>query len=196
MESEAQKRNPGLHPELLHNRGTCTCVRCTGFQKGHKINAGRTNNKAFEKHGAWKSPLVLRPEAEAIAEQVRPLMPVPHPAFEGTLQNYCISLARIQRAYNALEEVEERLAEDPDFKPSFNHINLGDYLMRWQSSARKDAEALGLTPLSAAKILKDAEMGALAARSGLTAESVSQASDSALEQARRLLMAGEDVIEV
>lgn len=196
MESEAQKRHPGLHPELLHDRSTCECVRCTGFQKGHMINAGRTN-EAFVKHGAWKSPLVLRPEAEAIAEQVRPLMPVPHPAFEGTLQSYCISLARIQRAYNALEEVEERLAEDPDFVPAFNHISLGDYLMRWQSSARKDAEALGLTPQSAAKILKDAEMGNLAAQTArLTQQDVEKASDSALEQARRLLLAGEDLVDV
>lgn len=186
-----------LDPVLLHDRETCDCVRCTGFQKGHTINAGRTNNPTFVKHGAYKSPLVLRPEAEAIAEQVRPLMPVPHPAFEGTLQSYCISLARIQRAYNALEEVEERLAEDPDFVPAFNHISLGDYLMRWQASARKDAEALGLTPLAAAKILKDAEVGNLAAQTAkLTQETVAQASDSALEQARKLLLAGEDVIDV
>lgn len=147
-------------------------------------------------HGAHRSPLILRPEAEAIAEQVRPLMPIPHPAFEGTLQSYCISLARIQRAYNALEEVEERMKEDPDFVPAFNHISLGDYLMRWQASARKDAQALGLTPESAAKILKDAEIGNLAARTSLTQETVSQASDSALEQARQLLLAGEDVIDV
>lgn len=179
----------------LHDRKTCDCVRCVGFQKGNKVNLGRSRDDVA-KHGSFKSPLVLRPEAEKIAEQVRPLMPVPHPAFEGTLQSYCISLARIQRAYNALEEVEERLAEDPDFKPNFNHISLGDYLMRWQSSARKDAEALGLTPQSAAKILKDAEMGTLASRTGLTQESVAKASDSALEQARRLLLAGEDVIDV
>ena len=179
----------------IHDRRTCGCVRCTGFTKGHKVNVGRPKPD-ITIHGSFKSPLVLRPEAELIASQVRPLMPVPHPAFEGTLQSYCISLARIQRAYNALEEVEERLAEDPDFVPAFNHITLGDYLMRWQSSARKDAEALGLTPQSAAKILKDAEMGALAARSGLTAENVSQASDSALEQARRLLLAGENVVDV
>jgi phage gp29-like protein len=93
--------------------------------------------------------------------------------------------------------VEERLAEDPDFVPAFNHISLGDYLMRWQSSARKDAEALGLTPQSAAKILKDAEMGNLAAQTArLTQQDVEKASDSALEQARRLLLAGKDVIDV
>ena len=184
-------------PELwLHDRKTCDCVRCKGFQKGHTLNLGKPRNDVAI-HGAFKSPLVLKPEAEAIAQQIRPLMPVPHPAFEGVLQSYCISLARIQRAYNALEEVEERLAEDPDFVPAFNHISLGDYLMRWQSSARKDAEALGLTPQSAAKILKDAEMGNLAAQTArLTQQDVEKASDSALEQARRLLLAGKDVIDV
>lgn len=159
------------------------------------MNVGKPRND-LATHGATRSPLVLRPEAEKIAELIRPLMPIPHPSFEGTLQSYCITLARIQRAYNALEECEEQMAADPDFVPAFNHISLGDYLMRWQASARKDAEALGLTPLAAAKILKDAEVGALAARTGVTQQAVSQASDSALEQARRLLLAGEDVIDV
>ena len=186
-----------LDPALLHDRKTCTCTRCTGFLPGNKLSAGANHRGGMPAiHGSFKSPLRLRPEAEEIAKQIRPLLLLPHPSFEGTLQSYCITLARIQRAYNALEECEEQMAEDPEFVPAFNHISLGDYLMRWQASARKDAQALGLTPESAAKILKDAELGSLAARTGVTQQTVSQASDSALEQARRLLLAGEDVIDV
>ena len=183
MESAAQARHPGLHPELLHDRETCGCVRCTGFTKGHKVNVGRARDDVAV-HGAFRSPLVLRPEAEAIAELVRPFLPVPYPGFEGTLQSYCISLARIQRAHNALEDCEARLAEDPDWVPPFNPIALGDYLMRWQSSARKDAAALGLTPESAAKIRRDAEMGAFAQQAALTLESAQQLSDKALRKMR------------
>jgi len=178
-----------VHPNDLHDRATCTCVRCTGFQPGNQINLGRsTPRDDLVRHGAHRSPLVLAPEAEKIADLVRPLMPVPHPSFEGTLQSYCITLTRIQKAHDALEEVERRQAEDPDFVPDFNHITLGDYLMRWQSSARKDAQALGLTPESAVKILKDAQIGNLAASMALTQEKARQVPAPALEKMRAAML--------
>ena len=187
-----------MSAELWIHEKDCECVRCKGFQPGHKINLGRSSTNTLT-HGAHKSPLVLQPEAEKIEEIVRPLLPVPYAGFEGTLQSYCITLTRIQKAHDALEEVERKLEEDPDFKPAFNPITLGDYLMRWQNSARKDAAALGLTPESAAKILKDSALGNLASSLTVTKDQASRLPIPALERLRAAMLealeAEQDVID-
>lgn len=193
-------------PELwIHDRKTCDCVRCRGFQKGHTINAGRPSENLVT-HGAKRSPLVLRPEAERIAETVRPHLPIANLAFEGTFQSYCILLARIQRAHDALEKAEQ-LVEEQDrleyewnlreheddevfvrLEPKFNTLALGEDLRRWQASALKHASELGLTPQSAAKILKDAEIGKLAAHMQLTKERAAQVPVPALEKMRSAML--------
>ena len=158
------------------------------------------------KHGAKSSPLVLAPDAERIAELIRPLLPVPHPSFEGTLQSYCITLVRIQRASDALQKAE-RLEESEDARerewllseheedeefvrerPKFNPLTLSEDLRRWQDSALKHAKSLGLTPESAVKILKDAQIGNLAASMALTQEKARQVPAPALEKMRAAML--------
>lgn len=186
METEIQARDPGRHPELLHDRDTCQCVRCRGFQKGHTINAGRSSEHLV-KHGALASPLVLAPEAEAIADLVRPLMPVQHPSFEGELQAYSIRMARVQRALVALDKAD-LLPEGEE--PEFSVFALEENLRRWLDQASKSAGRLGFTPESATKMMKDASVGEWARQSALlTQTEVEGASMAALEQARAILSA-------
>lgn len=207
METAAQKRDPYFHPELLHDRATCECVRCKGFQPGNQINAGRARLD-LTKHGAGASPLVLAPEAERIAEMIRPLMPTPHPAFEGELQSYCICMARIQRAQDALEREEREkeafeqrkraglLEEGEEYEPSFAVPYLEENLRRWLNQAGKSAGRLGFTPESAVKILKDASEGMLAQQRGMFTEAeAKKASTSQLERAREILMEEDDIVE-
>lgn len=121
------------------------------------------------------SPLKLAPEADAIAERVRPLMPVKSPAFEGTLQTYCILLARLQRAHVALEKEDRKVKErekeikkvrktDPvaasqmvEYSPKYQY--LAEEMRKWMSASLKHATQLGLTPASAAAILRDTTGG-------------------------------------
>lgn len=126
-------------------------------------------------HGVMASPLRLAPEADAIAERVRPLMPVKSPAFEGTLQTYCILLARLQRAHVALEkeaakvdesekEHDRLLKSDPDAAKDFEvytpkYQYLAEEMRKWMSASLKHATQLGLTPASAAAILRDTTGG-------------------------------------
>lgn len=139
---------------MRHDRKRCPCVRCRGFQPG---NSGYGGGKP-QTHGAYATPLKLKPEADAIAEIVRPHMPVWHPAFEGTLQSYCILLARIQRAHDALEAAEDGTwDEEEKGKPPGQY--LAEEVRKWTSSALKHATQLGLTPASAAQILRDTKGG-------------------------------------
>lgn len=155
-----------------HDKATCQCTRCTGFMPGHKLSVGHGRPP---EHGVMVSPLKLAPEADKIAEMVRPLMPVKSPAFEGTLQTYCILLARLQRAHVALEkedakvkerekEIEAVRKEDPiaamdmiEYSPKYQY--LAEEMRKWMSASLKHATQLGLTPASAAAILRDTTGG-------------------------------------
>lgn len=131
-----------------HEKATCQCVRCRGFQPGNTFGG------AVEKHGVY-APLKLAPEAEAMADLLRPSMPVQSEAFEGALQTYCILLARIQRAHTALEKVEQDraagLVADGDEPLAY----LRDEIRKWSSSALKYQIQLGLTPMSASAIARN-----------------------------------------
>ena len=188
METDVQARDPGRHPELLHDRATCTCVRCTGFQKGHKVNVGSKVNVGkprddLVKHGFQRSPLVLRPQAEAIAEIIRPLLPVPHPSFDGSLQSYCIILARLQLAHDYLEKMQEKKDDGTfDAETDVETESVEIRLLRLMNNGLKYAVSLGLTPESAVKIGRDAQMGNFAAQAALTLESAQQVSVAGLEK--------------
>lgn len=133
-----------------HEKATCPCVRCRGFQPGHKYSPG-----AVEKHGAYKTVLTLAPEAAELADIVREHMPVQSPAFEGTLQSYCILLARINRAHAALEKVEADKEAGLVADGEEPLATLRDDLRKWTSSSLKYAIQLGLTPMSASAIARN-----------------------------------------
>jgi hypothetical protein len=151
----SQRKKKDDLPVWTHYKDTCDCVRCTGFLPGHPDYGGH----AKPTHGAYQTPLKLKPETEALAEMLRPLMPVWHPGYEATLQNYCIQLIRIQRASDALDAVEDGTWEEKygDAKPPSQA--LAEDLRRWQSLALKYAQQLGLTPASMAQIVRDAKGG-------------------------------------
>ena len=138
----------------------CTCTRCTGFLPGHpQYNPDTAGRKPT--HGAQQVALKLLPDAELIAQTVRPLMPVKNAAFEPTLQTYCILLVRVQRASDELarKEVEwekkGEVDENGELVP-LNYGHLQNYLSMWAGQALKYAKELGLTPAAAAQILRDA----------------------------------------
>lgn len=172
---------PRQWQQTKHPRG-CECVRCTGFQPGHKYSAGANHKGGMPvKHGSHVSPLKLKPAADAIAEIVRPLMPVPGPAFEATLQAYCMLLARLQQCHELLEKCVERLDADEyedtvgtdddgkqvvvlsrrdkrlDDEATLEKIETN--LRRWTNATLKHEDQLGLTPRSAAGILRDVKGG-------------------------------------
>ena len=165
----------------LHDRKTCDCVRCKGFQVGNKLSPGAT-----PKHGAYQEPLKLAPDAEKIALTVRPLMPVKSPAFEGTLQAYCILLARLQRAHKALEDEQvlrdQALEDDSEREPKLGY--LAEEMRRWMASALKHATALGLTPASAASILRDTTGGHPETHRPWSQEELGQLSTAKLRELR------------
>lgn len=161
----------GKHPD------DCECTRCTGFQPGHKLSAGENHRGGMPaKTGVRLSPLKLKPVADEMANIVRPLMPVPGPAFEGTLQAYCMLLARLQRCHELLEACQDRLDADEyedtvvdgevtrtrHEKRQDDEIVLDKIetnIRRWTNSTLRHEDQLGLTPRSAAAILRDVKGG-------------------------------------
>lgn len=140
-----------------HIKSLCPCVRCRGFQPGHP-RYGEVGGFAKPTHGAYMTPIKLQPDADRIADMVRPLLPVYNPAFEGTFQTYCILLARIERAHRALEAVDDGTWEE-QFDGKKPGPLLAEDMRRWTNAALKHAQQLGLTPASAAAIMKDAREG-------------------------------------
>jgi hypothetical protein len=126
----------------------CDCPRCTGFRPGNTYGILPT-------HGAYVSPIRLGRRTEEIADSIRPYLPAHSPGFEPTLRAGALILARAEKAAAALEKADngrgpelERLAKD-----------LRAWLGRWLSYAKE----LGLTPRSAAEIMRDAYFGAASA---------------------------------
>jgi len=172
QDTRRQHWKHGKHPN------DCECTRCTGFQPGHKLSAGEKHGGGMPvKHGTNMSPLTLKPVAEAMANIVRPLMPVPGPAFEGTLQAYCMLLARLQKCHELLEACQERLDAD-EYEDTVNDEGevtfsarekraederildkIETNIRRWTNATLRHEDQLGLTPRSAAAILRDVKGG-------------------------------------
>ena len=147
----------------FHDPARCPCVRCRGFQPGHQLSAGENyKGGPAPRHGMQISPLKLQPKAAEIAEVVRPLMPIGGEAFEGTLQAYCILLARLQMAHDYLEKVEREKEEgtfDPEAYGNKQIDLLEAKVLSWTKATLRHEESLGLTPRSAAAILRDVKGG-------------------------------------
>lgn len=112
------------------------------------------------KHGLQMSPLRLAPAAEKIADIIRPLMPIQGEAFEATLQGHCIILARVQIAHDYLARMEAKKEAgtfDPDTDGDPDYVERR--VVYLEKTARSGARDLGLTPQSAAAILRDIKGG-------------------------------------
>jgi hypothetical protein len=145
----------GSHGASAHATG-CACVRCRGF--------GAANEAALT-HGSY-SVLKLGDRAQEIADLVRPLLPVPGAAYEGTLQQYAITLVRIERASAALDDTEAMIAEK-GIHHATTYAKRGDELMSrlrtdlraWIRLSVTLASELGLTPGAQGRLLRDTGIG-------------------------------------
>ena len=146
-------------------------------------------------HGALAQPIRLSKDAHKVAEAVRPLMPAYHPAFEATLETYCILIVRIQRANDALEAWEDGeeawQRKFPGSEMPESMKSLEESLRTWTSSALTYASQLGLTPASAAAILRDASW----ARGGFTPPSQGDLDRVPLDHLRKLQQVLTDALD-
>ena len=108
----------------------------------------RVGNVVRETHGAYLAPEKLGERVHEIAAAIRPFVPVYSPAFEPLIMGYALALTRVERAAVALDE-----AEQGDFE---RHDSLARHTRSWLTSALRYADALGLSPSSAARIARDA----------------------------------------
>jgi hypothetical protein len=135
-----------------HTAG-CGCVRCTGFEVGNSLPVT---------HGSYASPIRLGDRAGEIADLIRPHLPVPSPAFEGTLSQYSIVLVRIERASAALDELEsEGLGQAATYAKRGDELmsRLRYDLRTWIRLAVTLAAELGLTPAAQGRLLRDTGVG-------------------------------------
>ncbi len=117
------------------------------------------------KHGAYFDTIRLGERPAEIADAVRPFVPGYGPGVEPTLQLYGVVLNRIERGSSGLDAAEE--AFDPANPPKGHEdgvvLKLRNDLRAWIRLSVSLATELGLTPASAARIMKDVGIGAHAA---------------------------------
>jgi hypothetical protein len=117
-------------------------------------------------HGSYVSPVQLGERPAEIADAVRGFVPGWSPAVELSLQQYALTLTRIERAAAALEAVEAGLPEADRLKRKGERDQLPSLqasLRSWIRLSVRLAAELGLTPSSSARMMRDAGIGANAA---------------------------------
>jgi hypothetical protein len=109
----------------------CSCTRCVGFQRGHEITLG---------HGAY-AVVKLGPRVDELAGELRELVPTYAASDEPAVRLLALTLARLERAEEALEQAEPadlgRLRQDA---------------LGWANAARRLLNDLGMTPTSRARL--------------------------------------------
>lgn len=124
----------------------CKCVRCRGFEVGNTLRPEKPNLR----HGAKVALEAISDEASAIADAIRDVMPVYHPADEIAVRALSIVLVRIGRAEAALA------AMDRDGTLPSGAVVEGATLERdlrsWLSVAERYLGALGMTPGSRVRL--------------------------------------------
>jgi hypothetical protein len=116
----------------------CACTRCVGFQPGNTLAA---------RSGFWASPLLRdddRAEVEEIADTVRAALPIYEAGFELAVEQLAVRLWRQRRAYADLSA--HGVLRDGRPAPV-----LAD-LSKVENAIQRDLDALGLTPLSRARL--------------------------------------------
>jgi hypothetical protein len=129
-----------------------------GPARGYSWPPFENGNQVARKHGGY-GLLGIGDRATEIADEVRPTMPAYAPADEPVLLLLATTLARIERANQAIEVVDanatsalsEYLAGDePTIAPDLSRLRQD--LRGWIGLARRLANDLGLTPTSRAKL--------------------------------------------
>jgi hypothetical protein len=130
-----------------HGEG-CSCQRCVPFEKG---------NVAAVRHGALVSEarLLRDPRVREIAEEVRAVMPLYSRSDEPVIQLYAATVARVERANEAIEQVDAAASS-----PLSQYVTEGAPLLTglrkdlraWIRLAASLASDLGLSPASRSRI--------------------------------------------
>jgi hypothetical protein len=107
-------------------------------------------------HAAY-STLKLAPRAEQLATELRHVVPVYTAADEPTVRLLAVTLARIERATAALDELDEQTGDRSALGPYLiaeapKLQRLREDLRGWINTARRLAGDLGLNPTSRAKL--------------------------------------------
>ena len=153
-----RQRKRGLAPPLpqaVRSHGpsahdsNCRCPRCIGYQEGNEW-AFKPGHELSIRHGAKVALERISAEANAVADDIRSVLPVYHPADEVAVRALSIVLVRIERAERALS------ARDAgESLPSGKTVE-GDTLERslrsWLSVAERYLAQLGMTPGSRARL--------------------------------------------
>lgn len=127
----------------------CKCARCSGFQVGNTYGFTPGHSKSLV-HGACAGLASISPEANAVADSIRSVLPVYHEADEVAVRALSIVLVRIERAERALEarDAGESL---PNGK-TVEGDTLEKNLRSWLSLCERYLSVLGMTPGSRARL--------------------------------------------
>jgi hypothetical protein len=149
----------------------CGCTRCRGFQPGHTASL---------KHGAY-SVVAIRGRVAEIADRIRIDMPVRSPADEMAIEGLAIVTARIEKAYEAIAQLDEAVVN-----PIGSYLGdraeavtrMRDDLRRWLALQLRYEEALGLTARSRAGLGLDIALGVRAMGTAITPDRLREALES------------------
>jgi hypothetical protein len=109
----------------------CSCTRCRGFPPRHELST---------RHGAY-AVVKLGPRVDELASELRELVPTYQPADEPAVRLLALTLARLERAEEALEQAGPaelgRLRQDA---------------LGWANAARRLLNDLAMTPTSRGRL--------------------------------------------
>ena len=130
----------------LEHGEDCACTRCVGFERG---------NQLARRHGGYSLGGIGERAAE-IVDEIRPTLPAYSAADEPVLCLLGTTLARIERANRALDQVDDQAGDRPAriylIDDALKLARLRDDLRAWVGLARRLAADLGLTPTSRARL--------------------------------------------
>jgi len=130
----------------------------------------QVGNILARRHGSYSS-VELRGRAIDLAGEIRDHLPLYSPADEPAVRLLSIVLARVERANDALDEVDEHFAGAPLqaflAKNGEGLDRLRKDLRQWINTAAKLASELGMTPSSRSRMGLDLALAARAADQAL-----------------------------
>lgn len=121
---------------------------------GHQVTAPEANNLRALKHGC-RSDRLLAPRAEELAAELRQVVPGHQVADDTLIKVLALVLARVERANEWIDERGLFRNDKGDPQPVLAMLS------RWENTAIRLCDQLGLSPMSRAKIglVKEGEDG-------------------------------------
>jgi hypothetical protein len=124
------------------------------FQPGNDL-AFKPGNTLSRTHGSY-GRLSLAPRAQALADEIRQVVPLHSPADEPAIAALALILAQLERASIALAQADELLGEERSLAAYTDRTQMFERLRAdargWANTARRYFNDLGMTPTSRAKL--------------------------------------------